>query len=225
LSFDYSQIELRVVCELAGIKNLQIAFANNLDIHYETAKKIFGKENINDYERSIAKAINFSIIYGKTAWGLSEDLDITPKEAERFINSYFETYPEIKTYMDRQIEYAENNGYVKTLFNRKTYIPEMKSNNYMTRQFGRRIAMNAPIQGTAADILKVAMVKIRENFLKSNLKSQIILQIHDEVVLDVYPEELELVTKITKETMEKAVPFKTKLVVNYSSGKNLFEVK
>lgn len=225
LSFDYSQIELRVVCELAGIKNLQIAFANNLDIHYETAKKIFAKENINDYERSIAKAINFSIIYGKTAWGLSEDLDITPKEAERFINSYFETYPEIKTYMDRQIEYAENNGYVKTLFNRKTYIPEMKSNNYMTRQFGRRIAMNAPIQGTAADILKVAMVKIRENFLKANLKSQIILQIHDEVVLDVYPEELDLVTKITKETMEKAVPFKTKLVVNYSSGKNLFEVK
>ncbi|MDD3712463.1 MAG: DNA polymerase I [Candidatus Izemoplasmatales bacterium] len=225
LSFDYSQIELRVVCELAEIKNLQIAFANNLDIHYETAKKIFGKENINDYERSIAKAINFSIIYGKTAWGLSEDLDITPKEAERFINSYFETYPEIKTYMDRQIEFAENNGYVKTLFNRKTYIPEMKSNNYMTRQFGRRIAMNAPIQGTAADILKIAMVKIRENFLKANLKSQIILQIHDEVVLDVYPEELDLVTKITKETMEKAVPFKTKLVVNYSSGKNLFEVK
>jgi len=225
LSFDYSQIELRVVCELAEIKNLQSAFENNLDIHYETAKKIFGKESISDRERSIAKAINFSIIYGKTAWGLSEDLDITPKEAERFIANYFETYPEIKIYMDKQIEFAEKNGYVKTLFNRKTYIPEISSQNYMTRQFGRRIAMNAPIQGTAADILKIAMVKIRENFAKANLKSQIILQIHDEVVLDVYPDELEEATRITKETMESAVQFKTKLVSNYASGKNLFEVK
>ncbi|MGD9760891.1 MAG: DNA polymerase I [Candidatus Izemoplasmatales bacterium] len=225
LSFDYSQIELRVVCELAEIKNLQLAFQNNLDIHYETAKKIFGKENINDRERSIAKAINFSIIYGKTAWGLSEDLDITPKEAERFIANYFETYPEIKVYMDKQIEFAEKNGYVKTLFNRKTYIPEISSQNYMTRQFGRRIAMNAPIQGTAADILKIAMVKIRENFAKANLKSQIILQIHDEVVLDVFPDELDEATRITKETMENAVQFKTKLVANYASGRNLFEVK
>jgi DNA polymerase-1 len=225
LSFDYSQIELRVVCELANIKNLQAAFENNLDIHYETAKKIFGKEKISDYERSIAKAINFSIIYGKTAWGLSEDLNITPKEAERFINNYFETYPEIKTYMDKQIEFAEQNGYVKTLFNRKAYIPELSSKNYMTRQFGKRIAMNSPIQGTAADILKVAMVKIKENFDKFNIKSEIILQIHDEVVLDVYPEELEKVIEITKETMETAIKFKTKLVANYASGKNLFEVK
>ncbi|MDT8336474.1 MAG: DNA polymerase I, partial [Candidatus Izemoplasmatales bacterium] len=159
LSFDYSQIELRVVCELAEIRNLKMAFDNDLDIHYETAKKIFGKDEINDYERNIAKAINFSIIYGKTAWGLSEDLDITPKAAERFINSYFETYPEIKTYMDKQIEFAEKNGYVTTLFNRKTFIPEINSKNYMTKQFGKRIAMNAPIQGTAADILKIAMVK------------------------------------------------------------------
>jgi DNA polymerase-1 len=225
LSFDYSQIELRVVCELAEIKNLKIAFDNDLDIHYETAKKIFGKDEINDYERNIAKAINFSIIYGKTAWGLSEDLDITPKAAERFINSYFETYPEIKTYMDKQIAFAEKNGYVTTLFNRKTFIPEINSKNYMTRQFGKRIAMNAPIQGTAADILKIVMVKIKENFDKANLKSQIILQIHDEVVLDVYPEELDQAIKITKETMENAVDFKTKLVANYASGKNLFEVK
>ena len=225
LSFDYSQIELRVVCELAGIKNLQTAFENNLDIHLETAKKIFNKDEISSNERSIAKAINFSIIYGKTAWGLSEDLDITPKEAEHFISSYFRMYPEIKVYMDKQIEFAEKHGYVKTLFNRITYIPELSSKNYMTRQFGKRIAMNAPIQGTAADILKIAMVKIKENFDKENLKSQIILQIHDEVVLDVFPEELEKVIKLTKETMEKAVEFKTKLVANYASGKNLFEVK
>jgi DNA polymerase-1 len=225
LSFDYSQIELRVVCELAKIKNLEKAFADNLDIHYETAKKIFGKTDINDYERSIAKAINFSIIYGKTAWGLSEDLDISPKEAERFINSYFSTYPEIKTYMDEQIKFAEENGYVKTLFDRIIYIPEIKSNNYMTRQFGKRIAMNAPIQGTAADILKIAMVKISEKFKSLNLKSKIILQIHDEIVLDCLPEELEEVTKITKETMEKAVSFNTKLIANFKSGENLYEVK
>ncbi|MDY0139310.1 MAG: DNA polymerase, partial [Candidatus Izemoplasmatales bacterium] len=225
LSFDYSQIELRVVCELANIKNLKIAFDNDLDIHYETAKKIFGKDSISDYERSIAKAINFSIIYGKTAWGLSEDLDISPKEAEKFINSYFETYPEIKTYMDKQIEFAENNGYVKTLFNRKVYIPEINSKNYMTKQFGKRIAMNAPIQGTAADILKIAMVKIKNNFKKENLKSQIIMQIHDEVIIEALPDELDKVTEITKKTMENAVDFNTKLITNYSSGKNLFEVK
>lgn len=225
LSFDYSQIELRVVCELAKIKNLKEAFDNDLDIHYETAKKIFKKDHINDYERSIAKAINFSIIYGKTAWGLSEDLDITPKEAERFISSYFDTYPEIKDYMDKQIDFAQENGYVKTLFNRKTYIPELSSKNYMTRQFGKRIAMNAPIQGTAADILKIAMVKINEAFIKEKLKSQIILQIHDEVVLDVFPDELDRVIELTKHTMEHAVKFNTKLIANYSSGKNLFEVK
>lgn len=225
LSLDYSQIELRVVCELAKIKNLEKAFADNLDIHYETAKKIFDKSEISDYERSIAKAINFSIIYGKTAWGLSEDLDISPKEAERFIDSYFSTYPEIKIYMDEQIKFAEENGYVKTLFDRIIYIPEIKSKNYMTRQFGKRIAMNAPIQGTAADILKIAMVKINEKFKTLKLKSKIILQIHDEIVLDCLPAELEKVMKITKETMESAVDFNTKLVVNYKSGKNLYEVK
>jgi DNA polymerase I len=225
LSFDYSQIELRVVCELASIKNLKTAFEDNLDIHLETAKKIFNKEDISDNERAIAKAINFSIIYGKTAWGLSEDLDITPKAAERFINSYFDNYPEIKTYMDKQIDFAKGNGFVTTLFKRKTFIPEINSKNYQTRQFGKRIAMNAPIQGTAADILKIAMVKIKERFNKEKIKSQIILQIHDEVVLEVYPEELEEVIKITKETMENAVNFKTKLVANYSSGRNLFEVK
>ncbi len=225
LSFDYSQIELRVVCELASIKNLKTAFENNLDIHFETAKKIFAKDEISDNERAIAKAINFSIIYGKTAWGLSEDLDITPKAAERFIDSYFNNYPEIKTYMDKQIDFAKENGYVTTLFNRKTFIPEINSKNYQTRQFGKRIAMNAPIQGTAADILKIAMVKIKERFVKENIKSQIILQIHDEVVLEVLKDELDQVIKITKETMENAVDFQTKLVANYSSGKNLYEVK
>lgn len=225
VSFDYSQIELRVVCELANIKNLKKAFAENQDIHSETAKRIFNKEHISDYERSIAKAINFSIIYGKSSWGLSEDLGISLKSAETFINNYFETYPEIKDYMDNQIQFAEAHGYVKTLFNRITFIPEIHANNYMTRQSGKRTAMNAPIQGTAADILKIAMVKIKQRFIAEKIKSQIILQIHDEIVLETEPDELEKVISITKETMEKAVNFSTKLVVNYSSGKNLYEVK
>ena len=202
LSFDYSQIELRVVCELAGAKNLKKAFLENLDIHKETAKKIFGKDEIGIYERSVAKAINFSIIYGKTAWGLSEDLDISLYEAEKFINSYFENYPEIKT-----------------------YIPEIMSKNYQTRQFGQRIAMNAPIQGTAADILKIAMVLIDKRFKEEDLLAKIILQIHDEIVIDVPEHELEKVISITKEVMENAVDFETLIVANYASGKNLYEVK
>ena len=225
LSLDYSQIELRVVAELADVKNLKLAFKANKDIHLETAKNIFDRDDITDNERSIAKAINFSIIYGKTAWGLSEELDISPKAAEKFINSYFKTYPEIEEYTNKQIDLAKEKGYVETLFSRKTFIPEISSKNYQTRQFGKRIAMNAPIQGSAADILKLAMVKIANKFSKEKIKSQIILQIHDEIVLDVFEKELEKVIKITKETMENIVKFDSKLVVHYSSGKNLFEVK
>ncbi|MCF7924065.1 MAG: DNA polymerase I, partial [Candidatus Izimaplasma sp.] len=225
LSLDYSQIELRVVAELADVKNLKEAFKADKDIHLETAKKIFNKDKISDNERSIAKAINFSIIYGKTAWGLSEELDISPKEAESFINSYFKTYPEIEKYTDHQIELAKEKGYVETMFSRRTFIPEISSKNYQTRQFGKRIAMNAPIQGSAADILKLAMVKIAERFSNEKIKSQIILQIHDEIVLDVLKDELDKVIKITKETMENIVDFESKLIVHYSYGKSLYEVK
>ncbi|MFW5889023.1 MAG: DNA polymerase, partial [Bacillota bacterium] len=176
-------------------------------------------------ERSIAKAINFSIIYGKTAWGLSEELDISPKEAERFIENYFKTYPEIEEYTKKQIDKAKQQGYVETIFSRKIYIPEISSKNYQTRQFGKRIAMNAPIQGSAADILKLAMVKIANRFAEEKLKSQIILQIHDEIVLNVLEAELEKVIEITKKTMENIVDFDSKLAVHYSYGKNLYEVK
>jgi DNA polymerase-1 len=225
LSLDYSQIELRVVAEMANVENLKTAFLNDRDIHMETAKKIFGKDDISDRERSIAKAINFSIIYGKTTWGLSEELDITPKEAERFINTYFETYPEIKEFTDKQIAFAKENGYVETMFHRRTLIPEISSRNYQTRQFGQRIAMNAPIQGSAADILKLAMVEIDQRFKQEHIQSKIILQIHDEVVLDVVKDELDQVIKITQDTMENILDIDTKLVVHYSSGPSLFEVK
>ncbi|MGE4571483.1 MAG: DNA polymerase I [Candidatus Izemoplasmatales bacterium] len=225
LSLDYSQIELRVVAELANVKNLKLAFKEDKDIHLETAKKIFGKEEISANERSIAKAINFSIIYGKTTWGLSEELDISPKEAERFINAYFETYPEIKEYTDKQIEFAQKHGYVVTMFNRKTFIPEIGSKNYQTREFGKRIAMNAPIQGSAADILKAAMVKIDRLFKNEKVKSKIILQIHDEIVLDVFKDELDKVIEITKTTMENILDIESKLLVHYSYGQSLYEVK
>jgi DNA polymerase-1 len=225
LSFDYSQIELRVLAEMGEVTNLKEAFKNNLDIHEETGKLIFKKETISKDERSIAKAINFSIIYGKTPWGLSEDLNIPLFKAKEFIENYYINYPEIKDLTNSNIEFAKENGYVKTLYNRLIYINEINAKNYQTREFGKRIAMNAPIQGTAADILKIAMVKIKETFEKENIKSKMILQIHDEIVLDVYPDELEKVTKIVKNLMENAVDFETKLIVNYASGKNLFEVK
>ncbi len=225
LSFDYSQIELRVLAEMGNVLALKKAFINNKDIHNETAKLIFHKEDISSNERSIAKAINFSIIYGKTPWGLSEDLNITLKQANQFIDNYYENYPEIKDLTNKNIEFASENGYVLTKYNRIIHINEIKAKSYQTREFGKRIAMNAPIQGTAADILKIAMVKIYDEFKKQSIKSKMILQIHDEIVLDVYEDELEKVTHIVKDIMENCVEFETNLVANYSSGKNLYEVK
>jgi len=225
LSFDYSQIELRVLAEMGQVTNLIKAFKENKDIHEETAKLIFNKESITKSERSIAKTINFSIIYGKTPWGLSEDLHISLKKAKEFINNYYINYPEIKTFMEEKQEFAKKNGYVLTRFNRIIYINEINSKNYQTREFGKRISMNAPIQGTAADILKIAMVKIAKTFKEKQLKSKMILQIHDEIVFDVQLDEEKEVTKIVKEIMENSVDFNTKLLANYSSGKNLYEVK
>ncbi|MCK4551949.1 MAG: DNA polymerase I, partial [Tenericutes bacterium] len=225
LSFDYSQIELRVLAELGNVLNLKQAFINNKDIHEETAKLIFRKDNISKTERSVAKAVNFSIIYGKTAWGLSEDLNISIAKAKEFIDNYYSSYQEIKIFMDNNKEFAKENGYVKTYFNRVIHIKEIQAKNYQTREFGKRIAMNAPIQGTAADILKIAMVKIAKEFIKKNVKSKMILQIHDEIVLDVVKDEEELVTNIVKDIMENAVDFSVNLTANYSSGKNLYEVK
>jgi len=225
LSFDYSQIELRVLAEMGQVSNLKKAFEENKDVHEETGKLIFKKSEISREERSIAKTINFSIIYGKTPWGLAEDLNIPLNKAKQFIDNYYANYQEIKTLMEKNQEFAKETGYVKTLFNRLIYITEMKSNNYQTREFGKRIAMNAPIQGTAADILKIAMVKIAKTFKEQNLKSKMILQIHDEIVLDVVKSEEAMVTEIVRDLMENAVDFKTKLIANYSSGQNLYEVK
>lgn len=225
LSCDYSQIELRVLAEMADVEGLKSAFRNNADVHTHTARLIFRNQDVSALERRQAKAVNFGIIYGKTAWGLSEDLRISPKQAEKFIADYFTNYPEIKTFMDSTIEHAVVNGYVETMFHRRRYIPEVKANNYQTREFGKRMAMNAPIQGSAADILKIAMVNLDKKLHARNLKTKMLLQIHDELVFSVPEAEKHEALELIRDVMENSVPISVPLVVDSSYGTNLYEVK
>ena len=225
LSCDYSQIELRVLAELGDCTSLKEAFAHDLDIHTHTARLVFQHEAITPDERRQAKAINFGIIYGKTPWGLADDLSISLKQAERFIANYFQSFPEIKAFMDKQILMAQNEGYVETAFKRRRYIPEVKDANYQVRENGKRMAMNAPIQGTAADLLKIAMVKIDRSFQTANLKSKLLLQIHDELVVEVASGEEELAHRLVKDGLEHASPFTVPLKVEGGFGNSLYEVK
>ena len=224
-SCDYSQVELRVLAEMAGVEKLKEAFKEDKDIHTHTATLIFDTDDIDSTQRRQAKAINFGIIYGKTPWGLSEDLQISRKKAEAFIDRYYEIYPEIKDFMDEQIDMAKTKGYVKTMFDRRRYIPEINHKNYQTRQFGERMARNAPIQGSAADILKIAMVKIAAAIEEKNLKTKMLLQIHDEIVFDVPADEKDTIRSIVKEHMAQAVDISVPLTVDMHFGTNLYEVK
>jgi DNA polymerase I len=224
-SCDYSQIELRVLAQMAKVQNLMNAFKSKEDVHTHTARLIFHKDEINANERRQAKAVNFGIIYGKTSWGLAEDLKISPKQAENFIQHYFENFPEIKGFMDQQIENAKTKGYVTTILNRRRYIPEVTADNYQVREFGKRMAMNAPIQGSAADLLKKAMVLIDRAFEVQKLKSKILLQIHDELVINVDKDEMTIVEKLVNDYMEHALVFDVPLAVEGSFGANLFEVQ
>lgn len=227
MSGDYSQIELRILSSIANVNSLINAFNNDLDIHSKTASDIFKKDinEITSKERRVAKAVNFGIIYGISSYGLSENLNIPTKEAKEFIDNYLNTYPGIKNYMDETIKQAHIDGYVKTLFNRIRIIPELQNKNYMIRQAGERMALNTPIQGTSADIIKKAMVEVHKKLKEKNLKSKMILQIHDELVIDTKKEELEEVKIILKDTMENTYKLKVPLRVDINVGENLYEAK
>jgi DNA polymerase-1 len=222
---DYSQIELRVLAHMADEKVLIEAFNNNEDIHTKTAQKIFRKDDISSLERRQAKAVNFGIIYGQSAWGLSEEINIGAKEAERFISTYYQEFPGIKTFMDEVIKNATEKGYVETLYNRRRYLPELTSSVYMQRESGKRNAMNAPIQGTAADIMKIAMIEIDKKMKQQKLKSKVLLQIHDELVFDVDINEIEVLQDLVNNTMEQCVTLSIPLKVEGVLGTNLYETK
>ena len=227
LSSDYSQIELRVLSSIANVPSLIEAFKEDKDIHAKTASDIFHLplEEIDKSKRRIAKAVNFGIIYGISSFGLSENVGISPKEAKEFINTYFETYPGIKEYMDQTIKQAYIDGYVKTLMNRKRLLPELQNKNFLIRNQGERMALNTPIQGTSADIIKKAMIDIHEEMKKQNLKSKMLLQVHDELIFDVPFEEKEILTNIVKEKMENAYPLEVPLKVDIEFGENWYDAK
>ena len=225
ISGDYSQIELRILAHMANVPALIDAFNNDLDIHSKTASDIFKTDVVTKEMRRIAKAVNFGIIYGISSFGLSENLNISPKEAKQFIDEYLKTYPGIKEYMDNTIKEAYECGYAKTLFNRKRIIDELKNTNYMIRQSGERMALNTPIQGTSADIIKKAMVLIHQKFKENNLKSKLIIQVHDELVFDCLKEEQKIVTKIMKDVMENVIKLKVPLKIDIEYGDSWYEAK
>ena len=227
LSSDYSQIELRVFAHLSGVNDLINAFKEGVDIHTKTAMDIFKvpMEGVTKNMRRQAKAVNFGILYGISSYGLAEDIGISVKEAKEFINKYFETYPGVKDYMDKEIDEAKRNGYVKTIMNRKRVIEELKSSNYMVRSMGERMALNTPVQGSASDILKKAMVEINNIFEKENIKSKMLLQVHDELIFNVYNDEIDKVKDIVYNTMTKVFELKVPLDVDIELGNNWYEAK
>ncbi len=225
LAADYSQIELRILAHLAEENRLIDAYASGEDIHSLTGREVFGKDTLTDDERRMAKAVNFGILYGQGPYGLSEELGITRKEAEGIIRRYYERFPGIASYMDGVVETAEEKGYVETLYKRRRYIPEIKSSNFQQRDAGRRNAMNAPIQGTAADIIKLAMIDVEEALREEGLRARLILQVHDELVLHVPTDESERVQALLKRTMEQAADLKVPLTVDIASGSDLDEAK
>lgn len=227
VSFDYSQIELRILAHMAHVTNLIDAFNRGKDIHRHTAALVFGvkDEEVTPQMRSQAKAVNFGIIYGMSEFRLSKDIGMSISEARDFINKYFETYPEVKTYMDEVVETCKKQGYVSTLLNRKRYIPTINDKNFMVRQQAQRYAMNTPIQGTGADILKLAMIEVDKALKEKNLKSQMILQVHDELIFDVFEDELEEVMSLVKEKMENCIKMDVPLIVEGNYAKNWCELK
>ena len=224
---DYSQIELRILAHCSGDAQLIQAYREAKDIHRMTASQVFHTpfEKVTDLQRRNAKAVNFGIVYGISSFGLSQDLSITRKEAAKYIEHYFETYPGVKVFLDDTVNQAKEKGYVSTLFGRRRPVPELKSSNFMQRSFGERVAMNAPIQGTAADIIKVAMIGVDRELKRRKLKSRLILQVHDELLIEAEKGELAQVKEILVEQMEKAADLKVPLIVDMHTGQSWYEAK
>lgn len=222
---DYSQIELRILAHMSEDESLIEAYNSGMDIHSITASKVFNVPlgQVTKQQRSNAKAVNFGIVYGMSAFGLSQDLSISRKEATEYINQYFETYPKVKEYLDNIVAFAKEKGYVKTLFGRKRPIPELKSSNFMQKSFGERIAMNSPIQGTAADIMKIAMINVDKRLQQENMKSRIVLQVHDELLIEAYKDEVDKVSEILSQEMSNAANLSVNLDVDVNVGDNWLE--
>lgn len=224
---DYSQIELRVLAHCSGDKQLIEAYREEKDIHRITASQVFHTpfEQVTDLQRRNAKAVNFGIVYGISSFGLSQDLSITRKEAAQYIEQYFHTYPGIKIFLDDAVKQAKDKGYAVTLFGRRRPVPELSSSNFMQRSFGERVAMNSPIQGTAADIMKIAMIGVNDRLKSGNMKSRLVLQVHDELLVEAWESEAEEVKKILKEEMEQAASLAVPLEIDMHTGKSWYEAK
>ena len=227
ISADYSQIELRLLAHLSNDQNLINAFNNNIDIHASTASEVFNVpiQEVSQQMRRMAKAVNFGIIYGISDYGLSQNIGSTRKQAKQYIEMYFERYPKVKEYMDKNIENAKLTGYAYSIFNRRRKINELFAPNYVTKQFGERVAMNMPLQGSASDIIKLAMINVQKALKENNLKSKLVLQVHDELIVDCHKDEITIVTKILRDNMENVVTLSVPLIVDINLGKNWFDCK
>lgn len=224
---DYSQIELRVLAHCSGDEQLIKAYREEADIHRITASQVFHVpfDEVTDLQRRNAKAVNFGIVYGISSFGLSQDLSITRKEAAKYIEDYFHTYPGIKAFLDDAVAHAKENGYVKTLFGRRRPVPELASSNFMQRSFGERVAMNAPIQGTAADIMKIAMIGVNKRLKEQKMKSKLVLQVHDELLIETHHTEIDTVKEILRKEMEQAAVLAVPLEIDMHTGNNWYEAK
>lgn len=227
-SSDYSQIELRVLAHISNDEHLKAAFLEGQDIHASTAMRVFGIEKAEDVTpnmRRQAKAVNFGIVYGISDYGLSQNLGISRKAAQQYIDTYFEKYPGVKEYMERIVREAKDQGYVETLYHRRRYLPDINSRNYNIRSFAERTAINTPIQGSAADILKIAMIELDKRLKETGLQATMLLQVHDELVFEVPEKELESLDKLVKKVMEQAVSLHVPLITDSSWGKTWYEAK
>ena len=224
---DYSQIELRVLAHIANDRNMLEAFRENKDIHTSTAAKVFDlpEEMVTPALRSRAKAVNFGIVYGIGAFSLSKDINVSVKEADSYIKSYLSLYSGIDSYMKTIVEQAKRDGYVTTMFGRRRYLPELASSNRNIRAFGERVARNMPIQGTAADIIKIAMIRVFDRLKQENMKAKLILQVHDELIVEAPEEEAEKAAALLSEEMQNAVKLSLTLVAEAGIGKTWYEAK